>query len=104
MEPITARERLALLNAAWEWGGKQNLVSGNPWSDLRVRKPPKQAPKPFTKAQVAAIIAGFSESRYYRHYAGAVLTPTKRLFPATGERSPEVFYRRLVGLGGILVG
>jgi integrase len=66
MEPIIARERLALLNAAWQWGEKQGLVSDNPWAELQVRRQPKQPPKPFTKAEVATIIAGFDESRYYR--------------------------------------
>jgi integrase len=85
MEPITARERLALLNAAWNWGEKQGMVPGNPWNDLRVRKPPKQAPKPFTRAEVAAIVAGFSESRYYRHYGDYV-----RFKFGTGCRTGEV--------------
>ncbi len=72
MEPVTAKERLGLLQAAWSWAETQGMVTGNPWNDLKVRKPPKQAPRPFTRAEVAAIVAGFAESRYYRHYADYV--------------------------------
>lgn len=85
MEPITARERLGLLHAAWEWAGKQGLASNNPWAELQVRRQPKQPPKPFTKAEVAAIVAGFSESRYYRHYTDYV-----RFKFGTGCRTGEV--------------
>ena len=52
LEPITVRERLVLLRAGWKWGLGKKLVSSNPWSDLHVRKPPKQPPKPFTKDEV----------------------------------------------------
>jgi integrase len=85
MEPITARERLTLLRAAWSWAETQGMVPDNPWAILKVRKPPKQAPKPFTKAEVAAIVAGFAESRYYRHYADYV-----RFKFGTGCRTGEV--------------
>ena len=53
MEPITARERLALLNAAWSWAEKQGMVAVNPWTILKVRTPPK----PFTKAEVPRSLA-----------------------------------------------
>ena len=72
LEPITARERLVLLKAAWRWGVDQGWVTGNPWEGHVIRKPPKQKPKAFTKAEVEAILRGFAESRYYRHYVDYV--------------------------------
>ena len=84
LEPITARERLVLLRAAWKWGMQRELVKTNPWADLNVRKPPKQRPKAFTKDEVQRIIEGFERSRYYRHYTDYV-----RFKFATGCRSGE---------------
>jgi integrase len=71
MAPATQRERLTILRAAWDWGIKQKLLTDNPWVEVlrRVRVPPKQRPKPFTTAEVQAIMAGFERSRHYRHYA-----------------------------------
>ena len=85
LEPITARERLGLLKAAWRWGVDQSWVSENPWEDHVIRKPPKQKPKAFTKAEVEAILRGFAESRYYRHYVDYV-----RFKFGTGFRTGEV--------------
>jgi len=72
--PITARDRLALLKACWEWGIKQNLVEFNPWLEAarRVKAPPKQMPKPFSKEEIGAIILGFRSDYYYHHYADYV--------------------------------
>lgn len=58
MEPVTAKERLGLLKAAWKWGIGQNIVTANPWAELNIRKPPKQRPKAFTKDEVQQIIQG----------------------------------------------
>lgn len=85
LEPITARERLGLLKAAWRWGVDQGWVSENPWEDHVIRKPPKQKAKAFTKAEVEAILRGFAESRYYRHYVDYV-----RFKFGTGFRTGEV--------------
>ena len=68
LAPVTVQDRLSLLKAAWIWGLAQGLVTGNPWADLKVRKPPKQRPKAFTGDEVQAILKGFEGSRYYRHY------------------------------------
>jgi integrase len=74
LAPATQRERLITINACWEWGIKQKLVSDNPWKDaLRVVKvPPKQKPKPFTQVEVKAILAGFKTSQRYNHYSDFV--------------------------------
>lgn len=44
----------------------------NPWVDLRVRQPPQQKPKAFTKNEVQRILKGFEESYYYHHYTDYV--------------------------------
>ncbi|MEM0978813.1 MAG: tyrosine-type recombinase/integrase [Cyanobacteria bacterium P01_H01_bin.58] len=85
MEPITVRERLFLLRAAWKWGIDKKLVVSNPWADLHVRKPPTQPTKPFTKDEVKQILEGFENNRYYRYYTDYV-----RFRFSTGFRSGEV--------------
>lgn len=84
LEPGTAKERLGLLKAAWDWGIKNNLVQANPWEELNIRKPPKQRPKAFSKTEMRQIIGGFEESKHYQHYADYV-----RFKFATGCRSGE---------------
>lgn len=72
LEAVTAKERLGLLNACWEWGIKENLVSENPWKELKVRLSPKQMPKPFTLNEVKTIIQAFRAHPRYQHYADYV--------------------------------
>lgn len=68
--PITLRERVALLRACWAWGIKQKLVTENPWLEIKVRVPPKQKPRPFTKDEILKIIEGFQN--HYPYYADFV--------------------------------
>jgi len=74
MQPITLKERFTLLVAAWQWGIKQKLVEENPWlsSLKRIRVPPKQRVKPFTREEIRQILEGFRSDRYYAHYADFV--------------------------------
>jgi integrase len=74
LEPVTQKERLISLKACWTWGLKQNLVTENPWGDVvkAVKIPPNQKPKPFSEAEIQAILKGFRDSRYYRHYTDFV--------------------------------
>lgn len=74
LSELVIKERLTLIKAAWEWGEKQKLVESNPWSEApkRVKVAPKQAPKPFTREEIGAIIQGFRMDRYYHHYADFV--------------------------------
>jgi integrase len=64
------RERLILVKAAWQWAVKNNLVEANPWIEIvsRVKVPPKQMPKPFTRDEIAAIIQAFRTDKYYHYY------------------------------------
>lgn len=50
------------------------MVETDPWKELigRVKVPPKQPPKPFTREEIGAIILGFQTDRYYSHYADFV--------------------------------
>jgi integrase len=69
MKPVTAKERLGLLKACWDWGIQEELVSENPWQDLKVQVQPRQMPKPFTLEEVQAIVQTFRDHSRYRHYA-----------------------------------
>jgi integrase len=67
----TARERLWLLQSCWEWGrGKYHLAESNPWVGLAIsiKTQPRQRTKPFTVAEVKAILTGFQSDPNYRHY------------------------------------
>lgn len=68
LEAITVHDRLSILKACWNWGVEQEMVKGNPWSELTVRKMPTQKEKAFTRDEVERIIQGFENSRYYRRY------------------------------------
>lgn len=64
------KERLGLLSACWEWARKPRIVECNPWKPLqdRLKVPPKQQPKPFTKDEIRRILEEFKADPHYRHY------------------------------------
>jgi len=68
------KERVGLLKASWEWASSCGFVDGNPWKELvsRVKVPPKQKPKTFSREEIGAIIQGFRSDCYYHHYADYV--------------------------------
>ena len=35
MEPSTVKERLGSLKATWDWGIEEDLVTENPWTDIK---------------------------------------------------------------------
>ena len=71
LSPVACKTYLTLVKACWEWALKQDLVEINPWVDMtrRVKVPPKQMPKPFTKEEIGAIIQAFKTDKYYSSYA-----------------------------------
>jgi len=69
---ITVRERLTMLRSCWQWGIKRGLVKVNPWMEVKLKVPPKQKPKPFTKDEIDRILKGFREDGIYCHYADVV--------------------------------
>ena len=74
IKPITAKDRLSLIKACWQWGINQDLIEFNPWEEMskRVKPAPKQMPKPFSLEEIGAIIQGFRTDRYYHPYADYV--------------------------------
>jgi integrase len=72
VEPVTLRERITLLNACWKWAIKRKWLVDNPWSEVKVRVPRRQKPKPFTKDEIRRIIEGFRNDSDYSHYADYV--------------------------------
>lgn len=71
---LVLKERIGLLKACWEWGQKKELVVSNPWLNLteRIKIPPKQMPKPFTREEIGAIVLAFKSDHYYHQYADYV--------------------------------
>jgi len=80
------KERLGLLSACWDWAMKKQIVEYNPWENLhnRVKVPPKQMPKPFTKDEIRAIIEAFKADPHYKQY-----TPYVQFIFGTGARTGE---------------
>jgi integrase len=60
-----------MLQSCWDWArGKYHIADGNPWTNQisRIKPQPKQKVKPFTTAEVRAILSAFESDRYYSHY------------------------------------
>lgn len=71
----TAKSRLWLLCSCWDWAIEEELIAAkNPWKGLArgIKTYPTQEVKPFTKAEIIAILKGFSASRHYHPYADFV--------------------------------
>lgn len=67
----TAKSRIWLLQSCWNWAIKEEWIAGkNPWNGLAqgIKPTPTQEVKPFTEAEITAILKGFSKSRYYHPY------------------------------------
>lgn len=81
----TVKERIGLLKACWDWAIAQKIVEGNPWSEVRVKVPPKPKPKPLTKEEVEKVLKAFESSEWSRHYLKYLL-----FLLGTGARTGEV--------------
>ncbi|WP_166481648.1 phage integrase SAM-like domain-containing protein [Scytonema sp. UIC 10036] len=95
LEPITLKERVVLLRACWNWAIKENLLTTNPWADLpnRIKIPPRQQPKPFSKQELSKILAAFESHEYYNHYLSYVtfrMLTGVRVSEASGLRWSDV--------------
>jgi integrase len=86
LSPRTAKERLSLLKAAFEYGIEQELVMGNPWVEVvaTFKIPPKKAPAPFTFEEMSRIIEGFRHHPIYFY-----LTPYVEFLFYSGCRTAE---------------
>ncbi len=72
---ITAKTYIYLIAAAWDWAkGRYHVTEPNPWAGLavKIKTQQQQRVKPFTAAEVKAIIGVFRSSKRYQHYAGFV--------------------------------
>jgi integrase len=57
LSPVQVKRRLEELEACWKWHKTEN----NSWEIIadRIKVPPKQMPKPFTREEMSTIIQGF---------------------------------------------
>jgi integrase len=72
----TAKERLWMLASCWDWAKtRYRIAEVNPWTAQvqRIKPQPSQRVKPFTAAEVKAIVAAFRSSPYYSHYTDFVV-------------------------------
>jgi integrase len=86
LEPHIQRERLVRITSAWDWAIAEKIVESNPWQGASklIKVPPKPQPKPFTRDEVAAILAAFGQNQYYSYYA-----PYVEFLVSTGCRPSE---------------
>jgi integrase len=87
LAPNQCKRRLEELKACWNWAiAKNAIASNNPWTEVakRIKVPPKQKPKPFSKEEIKAIVQAFRTDHYYSHYTDYV----EFLF-GTGVRTGE---------------
>ncbi|WP_310481465.1 tyrosine-type recombinase/integrase [Chamaesiphon sp. VAR_48_metabat_403] len=71
LKPNTAKTRIWLLKAAWDWGrGKCELPDLNPWDGVaeRFKSVPVQPVPAFSKDEVRKILDGFRTSPHYANY------------------------------------
>lgn len=76
----TMKQYLQHLRACWNWAeGKYHVSDPNPWNEVLTRsrtkssnQQTKQQIKPFTIAELQAIIAAFTHNPYYSHYSDFV--------------------------------
>ncbi len=73
IEPVTLRNYLCSLNAAWELAKGRGLVKDNPFQGVKVQVPPQQKPRPFSESEVQAIIQGFRDNQHYSHYTDFIV-------------------------------
>jgi integrase len=69
-----AKRILIMLNACYQWGIEQEIISVNPFTGLAkaVKVPPKQPPIPFSREEKNAIIEGLRADTKLSHYADFV--------------------------------
>ncbi len=75
LQPVTVRERIAIMPACWLWAIKKKVISTlteNPWLDIKVSLPPRQQPQPFTAEEIGLIIREFRSASGLSHYVDYV--------------------------------
>jgi integrase len=72
----SAKERLWMLASCWDWAKtRYHVADQNPWTAQiqRIKPNPQQRVKPFTAAEIRAIVGAFRSSPHYQHYADFVV-------------------------------
>jgi integrase len=72
---ITAKTYIYLIAAAWDWAkGRYHVTEPNPWAGLavKIKTQQPQRVRPFTAAEIQAILAAFRSSPRYQHYSDFV--------------------------------
>jgi integrase len=74
LSPDQRRRRLEELVGCWSFGQANQRVSSNPWvkAKQRIKVPPRQKPKPFSREEIGAIIQAFRTDYHYACYADFV--------------------------------
>lgn len=70
--PDAVRRTLAKFSAACAWAVEQNMISSNPFENMKSPKQPKRSINPFTAAERDAIIEAFALHETARHYTNFV--------------------------------
>lgn len=74
--PLTAKSRLGLLKACWDWAkGNYQIDAKNPWDGLgkKFKTLDKKELNPWSGDEVRSIISGFKNSKNYCHYTDFVI-------------------------------
>lgn len=72
LAPVTVKERVGLLSAAYEWGIQNKLVTVNPFEEVRVKVPAPPPPDVFTAVEREKIIAAFRSHPVYQYFGDYV--------------------------------
>ena len=66
----TVKEHLVTISACWDWAIAQQILSINPWEEVRkhTKVKPGKRPNPFTKAEVSTILTAFEEHSRFKYY------------------------------------
>lgn len=87
LAPITFKQYLSMIKAAWDWAISRKMIDENPWVDV-VKQVPRgkvKKPQPFTVQEVQQIIQHFRTHPKYSYYADYV-----EFLLCTGCRIEEV--------------
>jgi integrase len=70
LTPVTVKERLTLLSAAWKWGQERKMVSMNVWDGMakHIKMGAVPPPNPFSPTEIQNIIRAFRTHPRYAYY------------------------------------
>ena len=62
---VTAKDKICILQATWDWGIKHKLIGENPWEEIKFKKELKKRPQPFTLSEMQQILEAFRNQHPY---------------------------------------